>query len=112
MKISAILPAAGLGLRLKSNIAKPLVLLGDESIILRTLKNLDKHPLINEIILVFNSKDIPALKELIKKNKIDKVKCVVEGGVTRKESVRNGLKQMSADTDFVLCRETAGAAVP
>lgn len=105
MKVSVILPAAGLGLRLKSDIAKPLIPIEGESIIIHTLKNLDDHPLVNEIIVVFNSKDIAKLKELVKQKGIKKVKDVIEGGVTRKDSVKNGLKHLSADTDFVLIHD-------
>lgn len=105
MKISVILPAAGLGLRLKSNITKPLILVNGESIIIRTLKVLDSHPLVNEIILVFNSKDIAELGELIKRSEIKKVKDIVVGGRTRKDSVKNGLKHLSSDTDLVLIHD-------
>lgn len=106
MKVSTIVPAAGLGLRLKSNIAKPLALINDESIIIHTLRKLENHPLINEIILVFNSKDISEVKELIKEKEIKKVKEVIEGGLTRRESVKNGLRCLG-DTDLVLIHDGA-----
>ncbi|MFC1709200.1 2-C-methyl-D-erythritol 4-phosphate cytidylyltransferase [Candidatus Omnitrophota bacterium] len=105
MKTSVILPAAGLGLRIKSDIAKPLILINDESIIIHTLKNLDSHPLINEIVLVFNSKDMTEIKKLIIQKGIKKVTQVVEGGAIRKESVKNGLRHISADTDIVLIHD-------
>lgn len=105
MKISAILPAAGLGLRIKSNIAKPLILIDGQSIIIHTLKIFEDHSLINEIILVFNSKDIPELKKLIKQSGVKKVKGVVDGGATRKDSVKNGLKHVAADSDLVLIHD-------
>jgi len=105
VKVSAIIPAAGLGLRFKSTITKPLVLVNGEQIIIRTLKNLDSHPLINKIILVFNSEDIPEVRELIKKKNIKKVTSVVEGGKTRKDSVKNGLRCLSKDTEFVLIHD-------
>lgn len=105
MKISAILPAAGLGLRIKSKIAKPLILLDGLSIIIHTLKIFEVHPLINEIILVFNFKDIPELKKLISKSGIKKAKVIVEGGPTRRESVQNGLKHVSVDSELVLIHD-------
>ncbi|MFH1621505.1 MAG: 2-C-methyl-D-erythritol 4-phosphate cytidylyltransferase [Candidatus Omnitrophota bacterium] len=105
MKVSAIIPAAGLGLRFKSTIAKPLVLVNGEQIIIRTLKNLDSHPLINEIILVFNSKDIPQVRDLFNIENIKKVTKVIEGGQTRTDSVRNGLKCLSLDTELVLIHD-------
>jgi 2-C-methyl-D-erythritol 4-phosphate cytidylyltransferase len=105
VKVSAVLPAAGLGLRLKTDVAKPLIQINGESIVIHTLKNLDSHPLINEIILVFNSKDIAAIKELVKQKGIKKVTEIVAGGATRKESVKNGLSCISSDTDYVLIHD-------
>ncbi|MDD5005270.1 MAG: 2-C-methyl-D-erythritol 4-phosphate cytidylyltransferase [Candidatus Omnitrophica bacterium] len=105
MKVTAIVPAAGLGVRLKSNIAKPLVKINDEAIILQTLRKLSGHPLINDIIVVFNSQDIPELKDLIRQKQIRKIKEVVAGGTFRKDSVKNGLKNVSGDTDFVLIHD-------
>lgn len=104
MKVSAIVPAAGLGLRFKSNIAKPLALINGEPIIIHTLKILSCHPLINEIILVFNSKDIPRVKELIEQKGIKKIVDIVKGGATRKDSVKNGLESL-VDADFVLIHD-------
>lgn len=105
MKISAILPAAGLGLRIKSDTLKPLILVNGESIIVHTLKIFENHPLVNEIILVFNSQGIAALKKLVKQNGFKKVKQVVAGGKTRRDSVANGLKHLKADTDLVLIHD-------
>ena len=106
MKVSAIVPAAGLGLRLKSDIAKPLTLIDGEPIIIHTLRKLCSHPLINEIIVVFNSRDIPKLKELIRQKGIKKISDIIEGGTTRKQSVKNGLKNL-VNTDFVLIHDGA-----
>lgn len=104
MKVTAIVPAAGLGLRLESKTAKPLILINGEPIIIHTLRKLSNHSLINEIIVVFNPKDIPELKKLIKQKQIKKIKDIVEGGPTRKDSVKNGLKSLG-NTDFVLIHD-------
>jgi 2-C-methyl-D-erythritol 4-phosphate cytidylyltransferase len=104
VKVSAVVPAAGLGLRLKYSIAKPLALVNNIPIIVHTLKRLCSHPLISEIIVVFNAKDISELKRLLKKNRIKKIKDVVEGGSTRTQSVKNGLKILG-ETDYVLIHD-------
>jgi 2-C-methyl-D-erythritol 4-phosphate cytidylyltransferase len=106
-KVSAIVPSAGFGLRLKSKIAKPLVLINGEPIILHTLRILNNHRLISEIVLVFNSKDINYAKNLVSKKKLKKVVDIVEGGATRKDSVSNGLRCLASDTDFVLIHDGA-----
>lgn len=104
MKISALVPAAGLGLRLKNKTLKPLVLINKQPIILHTLRRLSSHPLINEIIVILNSKYSKELKDIIRKNKLRKIKDIVEGGATRTQSVRNGLKRVG-DADFVLIHD-------
>lgn len=104
MKVCAIVPAAGLGLRFKSDISKPLVPIDDDSIIIHTLKNLSKHPLIREIIVVCNSKDISEIKDLVIQKGIRKIKKIIEGGSTRKQSVKNGLSSLD-DVDFVLIHD-------
>ena len=105
MKVAAIIPAAGIGIRFKSSVAKPLVNLDNRPIIIHTLSVLSKHRLIKEIILVFNKKDIESVKKKIKKFRIRKIKDVVSGGSTRRKSVENGLRKISQDTDIVLIHD-------
>ncbi len=107
LKIEAIVPAAGLGRRLKGDIAKPLVSISGSPIIIRTLKVLNAHPQVSKIIVLSHKKDLRAIQKLISKNKIHKVKNIVEGGVRRRDSVAIGLKFISRDTDFVLIHDAA-----
>lgn len=104
MRISAVVPAAGLGIRLKSKVAKPLILINGIPIIIHTLKKLDSHPLIDEIIVVFDANYIRQLKGLIKQAGISKVINIVKGGAVRRQSVKNGLKSLG-DTDIVLIHD-------
>lgn len=107
LKIEAIVPAAGLGLRLKSKIPKPLVLVNDCAIIIRTLLVISSHPAISKIIVLTHRKNLSEIKKIIEKNKIRKVKCIVKGGLTRRQSVGNGLRFLDEDTDFVLIHDGA-----
>ena len=105
MKITAIVPAAGEGLRFKSTIAKPLVNLDRRPILIHTLAVLSRHHLIKEIIVVFNKKDIGLLTKKIEQCKLRKIKKVVLGGVTRRQSVENGLREIDQGCDFVLIHD-------
>ncbi|MDP2939590.1 MAG: 2-C-methyl-D-erythritol 4-phosphate cytidylyltransferase [Candidatus Omnitrophota bacterium] len=105
MKVTAIVPSAGLGERLNKKIAKPLVLLNRKPIVIHTLENLSKSKLINEIILVVSRNYIDAFRKNIKHFGLKKVKNIILGGVTRSQSVANGLKAISEDTDFVLIHD-------
>ncbi|MDD5618490.1 MAG: 2-C-methyl-D-erythritol 4-phosphate cytidylyltransferase [Candidatus Omnitrophica bacterium] len=104
MKVCVLVPAAGLGKRLKTKVIKPLVLINKQPIIIHTLRKLSSHPLVSEIIVIFNSKHITRLKSLIKRNKIKKIKAVVKGGATRAQSVKNGLKEVKG-ADLVLIHD-------
>jgi len=107
MFLSAIIPAAGYGKRLKSNISKPLVKIGNTPILIRTLRALNNVVPIKEIILVVNKKDICKLKDIISRQRIKKLKCIVLGGKRRQDSVRNGLKYLDKRCDFVLIHDGA-----
>ena len=107
LKIEAIVPAAGLGRRLKGDITKPLVSISGSPIIIRTLKVLNAHPRISKIIVLSHKKNLKAMRKLISRNNIHKLKNIVEGGATRSTSVAAGLKLISGDTDFVLIHDAA-----
>lgn len=106
MSVSAIVAAAGMGVRLQSNVAKPLCLINDRPLILLTLERLSTHPLIDEIVVVASAADRAKMQQLICDNDIKKIKGVIEGGSTRTQSVRNGLVHVGS-CDFVLVHDGA-----
>ena len=105
MYVTAIVLAAGRGLRLKSRIPKPLVKINYKSIIFYCLNTLSKHPEIKDIIVVVNSKNQKDILSKIIQYKIGKIKAVVGGGKRRQDSVINGLKVMDRNTDLVLIHD-------
>lgn len=105
--ISAILLAAGKGLRLKSPVSKPLVKINRRPILFYSLRTLNKHPEIDEIVLVVNSGNQGPIAELIKKYSFKKIKAVVLGGKRRQDSVYNGLKVIDQGSKLVLIHDSA-----
>jgi len=105
MFVSAVVPAAGLGLRLNSQVPKPLVELNKKPIFIRTLEVLSRHPDVKEIVLVVSPNSIDSTERYLKKNRIEKIKNLVAGGAKRTDSVRNGLKQVSPEADLVLIHD-------
>ncbi len=105
MFVSAIVPAAGYGLRLRKLLPKPLVSLNKKPIFIHTLNRLNRHPDIKEIILVVSRKTLRSISRNIKKYRINKVKELVIGGATRCQSVRNGLKRVSGEAELVLIHD-------
>ncbi|MBU0549079.1 MAG: 2-C-methyl-D-erythritol 4-phosphate cytidylyltransferase [Candidatus Omnitrophica bacterium] len=105
MFVSAIVPAAGLGLRLNSHVPKPLVNLGRKPIFIRTLDVLSAHPVIKEIILVVSSGSLDLTRQHLKKSRTKKIKALVVGGCRRRDSVLNGLSKVSHKADFILIHD-------
>ncbi|MDP3732828.1 MAG: 2-C-methyl-D-erythritol 4-phosphate cytidylyltransferase [Candidatus Omnitrophota bacterium] len=107
MYVTAIVLAAGKGLRLKSKISKPLIKINSKPLIIYSLNVLGKHPYIKDIIVVANPENLEDIGNAIKLFRIDKIKGVVLGGEERQASVANGLRAMDNHTDLVLIHDAA-----
>ncbi|MCM8783644.1 MAG: 2-C-methyl-D-erythritol 4-phosphate cytidylyltransferase [Candidatus Omnitrophica bacterium] len=108
MRISAIIPSAGRGKRLRENKDKVFVTLDNKPIIYYTLKSLEEIEEIGEIILVVSGRSFMYAKdEFLKKIRFTKVKKVVKGGPTRTDSVWNGLKEIDKTADLILVHDGA-----
>lgn len=106
LKVVAIVPSAGKSERMGEK--KEFLLLGDKPILAHTLKPLEDHPQISEIILIIDEKSIEKCKkEIIEKYGFKKVKEVVVGGEERQDSVYNGLKKVTKDCGIVLIQDGA-----
>jgi 2-C-methyl-D-erythritol 4-phosphate cytidylyltransferase len=107
MRVTAILLAAGIGKRFNSSLAKPLVKLGKRQIIDYSLKALERHPGVKEIILVVNSGNIKPIATLIKNSGLKKVRKLVLGGARRQDSVFNALNKVSPQSQLILIHDCA-----
>jgi 2-C-methyl-D-erythritol 4-phosphate cytidylyltransferase len=103
----AIIVAAGQGRRLKSAVPKPLVKIGKFPAIIYSLSVLNKHPQIDEIIVVVNAVNRAKITRLIQKGSFKKVKHFVLGGKRRQDSVYNGLGMVNTRNDWVLIHDAA-----
>lgn len=104
MKVSAIIPAAGMGIRMGSNIPKQFLLLDGKTILHHTLSVLDQCPVVDEIVLVVSEKEIGKAQQQILDSH-SKVAKVIEGGKERQDSVYNGLKSLDSETDIVVVHD-------
>ncbi|MCM8778375.1 MAG: 2-C-methyl-D-erythritol 4-phosphate cytidylyltransferase [Candidatus Omnitrophica bacterium] len=108
MRISAVVPAAGRGKRLREKSDKAFVLLDKKPILFYTLKNLERIKDIEEIILVVSRRSLQYTKEIfLKKFNFKKRIKVVKGGPTRSDSVWNGLREIDKTKDLVLIHDGA-----
>ncbi|NIP99345.1 MAG: 2-C-methyl-D-erythritol 4-phosphate cytidylyltransferase [Nitrospinaceae bacterium] len=104
MKVSAIIPAAGLGLRMGSDTPKQFLLLDDRPVLHHTLTVFDQCSQVDEIVLVVSEKEVDQTAEQYRKS-FPKVVRVVAGGKERQDSVYNGFHTLGPDTDMVIVHD-------
>lgn len=96
--VTAIIVAAGNSSRMGMTMSKQFIPLLGQPAIKYTLSAFERSYLINSIIVVCRPQDEIALRSIISKNDISKVRDVVYGGATRGESVFNGIKASAEET--------------
>jgi len=117
MKLIAIIPAGGKGLRVgitaKKGFATPKQYLkvNGKEIIVYTLQTLQKNKLIDRIIIAAEPEYFNLLIGLVKKYKLRKVDLIVEGGKTRQDSVYNAVLSSGADDNDLLVVHDAARAL-
>jgi 2-C-methyl-D-erythritol 4-phosphate cytidylyltransferase len=108
MKVSVILPAAGLGTRMGRSSAektgtsrKQFMLLEGSPILLHTVRKFAACDEVSEIVVAVRREDLEWVGELLRAEIRNKPVRVVEGGNSRQESVANALASLAGDTDLV-----------
>jgi 2-C-methyl-D-erythritol 4-phosphate cytidylyltransferase len=107
--VSAILVAAGSGIRMKSSLPKQYHLLDGLPMLCHPLLSIDACGEIDDIVLVLSEKDFDYCRgNVLRPLNLQKpVKCVT-GGAERQESVFNGLAEIGTwdrDTDVVVIHD-------
>ncbi|HSC45441.1 MAG TPA: 2-C-methyl-D-erythritol 4-phosphate cytidylyltransferase [Candidatus Acidoferrum sp.] len=100
-RITAILPAAGMGTRMGGETPKQFLELEGAPILLHTLRRLASCELISEIIVATRADEIGKLEERWQAEKLRQPLRIVKGGATRQESVTAALEQVGADVELV-----------
>jgi 2-C-methyl-D-erythritol 4-phosphate cytidylyltransferase len=108
MKVSVILPAAGLGTRMArpqpekaGTSRKQFMLLDNLPILAHTVRKFVACPLITEIVVSLRPEDLQWATDLLKAEAAMKQIRFVEGGDSRQHSVENALASLPPDTDLV-----------
>jgi 2-C-methyl-D-erythritol 4-phosphate cytidylyltransferase len=108
MKVSVIIPAAGLGTRMrrstpeKAGISrKQFMLLNNSPILIHTLRKFAGSQLVNEIIVALREEDEAWANDLFRQELPGQPLRTVIGGETRQQSVENALEQVAEDTELV-----------
>jgi 2-C-methyl-D-erythritol 4-phosphate cytidylyltransferase len=107
MKISAIIVAAGAGIRVGANIAKQFLALGGRPVLAWSLKTFDSSNMIHELVVVAPpSDDCRTIK--ITEKWVNRVRVkVVPGGTTRQESVKAGLDAVDPGLEWIAVHDAA-----
>jgi len=92
MKKFAVIVAGGSGSRMKSNLPKQFMLLSGKPVLMRTLEQFYLSDEDVQLILVLPVTQISIWKELCETHTFTIAHQVVSGGVSRFESVKNGLE--------------------
>jgi len=115
MKIVAIVPAAGRGVRMNSSlsvrtnhsVSKQYLPLGGKPIIARTLLALESFTLIDEIVVAVRKEEKDhCQREIIEKFNITKVRKLIEGGERRQNSVHNALAAVGEGCNLAVIHDS------
>lgn len=108
MKTGCVVVAAGRGKRAGLNYNKVFYPLAGRSVLSRTLDALSRSGEIDQIVLVLNRDDFDLYERTVQsEGRCSLVRCTVEGGQSRKDSVCSGLKALPEDTEIVLVHDAA-----
>ncbi|MEA1867414.1 MAG: 2-C-methyl-D-erythritol 4-phosphate cytidylyltransferase, partial [Thermodesulfobacteriota bacterium] len=107
MKISAIIVAAGTGIRFGARLPKQFFVLAGRPVFAWSLEAFDRSSLINELIVVAPPSDEGLVIEITKKWVYRVEVQVVPGGSTRQESVKSGLDAVDPGVEWVAVHDAA-----
>ncbi len=105
-KVTALIPAAGMGRRMGRAVAKQFLPLGDKPMLAHTLLVFQRSTDIDEIIPILSEDDMEhCLRDVIEAFHVTKVKTLVVGGKERQDSVYNGIGKLGKDASVVLVHD-------
>ncbi|MBA0047810.1 2-C-methyl-D-erythritol 4-phosphate cytidylyltransferase [Mycobacteroides sp. LB1] len=105
-RTAAIVPAAGLGVRLGADIPKAFVTLAGRTLLEHCVDGLCASGAVDQVIVVVGADYVAQAKTLV-----GRVASVVPGGVERTDSVRAGLAAVDA-ADWILVHDAARSLTP
>jgi 2-C-methyl-D-erythritol 4-phosphate cytidylyltransferase len=107
MKLFIIIPAAGLGTRMRAHVSasqpsKQFLEIGGAPILVHTLRRFAALPQVTQIVLALRENELTGFgPEIARQVPGDKI-ALVKGGETRQQSVANALRSLNAAADDVV----------
>jgi 2-C-methyl-D-erythritol 4-phosphate cytidylyltransferase len=104
-RVTAILPAAGLGTRMGAEKPKQFLELDGVSLLVFTLRRLAACPAITDFIIATRAEEMDSVAASVTGENLGRPIRVVRGGDTRQDSVANALPEVSQEADFILVHD-------
>lgn len=108
--VGVIIPAAGFGTRMESELPKQFLELAGKPILVRTLRIFLEHPLVRTVVVALPAEHLESGKKQILPyfdGGLQQQLIFTPGGNTRQQSVQNGLGVLPAAIDGVLVHDGA-----
>src|ERR1700682_6230474 len=105
IRITAILPAAGLGTRMGAETPKQFLELDGEPVLIFTLRRLATCPAITGVVIATRAEEVDSIAARVAKENLGRPVRIVRGGDTRQDSVANALAEVSSDADLILVHD-------
>jgi 2-C-methyl-D-erythritol 4-phosphate cytidylyltransferase len=104
-RITAILPAAGMGTRMGAETPKQFLELDGTPIVIHSLRRMASCALVTDIVVATRADEVARLEERIGREKFKQTIRVVKGGDSRQDSVAAALFDVPKDTEIVLVHD-------
>jgi 2-C-methyl-D-erythritol 4-phosphate cytidylyltransferase len=104
-RVTAILPAAGLGTRMGAETPKQFLSLDGVPVLLFTLRRLAACAAITDFIIATRAEEVDSLTASVSAEKLGRPVRVIRGGDSRQDSVANALTHVSSETELILVHD-------
>jgi 2-C-methyl-D-erythritol 4-phosphate cytidylyltransferase len=104
-RVTAILPAAGLGTRMGADTPKQFLMLDGVPVLLFTLRRLAACPAITDFVIATRSEEIDSVAASVESENLGRPVHVVRGGDSRQDSVANALAEVPSEADLILVHD-------
>ena len=105
MFVSVIIAAAGSSTRMGNGVSKQLVTINNKTVLEHSLDAFSHSLNVKEIIISAKKDELQVIESIA--SKYSKVKCVVEGGKIRQQSVSLAFEKVSAESDIIAIHDAA-----
>lgn len=102
---TAVIPAAGRGIRMGTKTKKQFLKLRKKEIVAFTIEKFEQCSDVNEIILVTAKDTMQLLSKIVKRENFKKVSAIVEGGKERQHSVYAGICAANKNANIIVVHD-------